>query len=738
MESHSGYFDALVNLAICYLQEGRAQSADRLFRKARHANSDSIIPLKHMIRYAMDHENWSVALIYLKTARQLQPNDQFIFLNLLSVLIEMGKFDHLEKELHSTDFWEIISRQDLIILAKSLLKIGDVQRATNLLEIYKTKRGTDFVVTGIQGMMAHAQAQYRVAERHLKNALRHEPRNKVLLQCLSDVYIAEERHLEALDCLRKLVNIDPGDYETLYKLSLVEFALNMVDEARESALASLKIHPGYMPAQLVVIDCDMAQEQIASARRRAEDLVKEESSIKAAKLALGTCLYRSGDLHAAKASMMDFVTQFPGIPQGHNNLHMVLKALEDVDQAEASLLKALELKPDYINAAYNLAQLYMESGQMQKGRNLLKQVIERDYERGIVDGVRLNVYVNSKRFDDGDKLVQQLEMIDDSQDERLDAASRAAIKVALSKVYEDIGETDKSFGKLMEGNSLRKSTFVHHTDTGNQLFNTVMKLFHDSRSEAPFFTNGKYRQNPIFIVGMPRSGTTLIEKILGSHSEVTALGELDSIRTVVPKLTLTPTSIQFSGLEDYYDQFGQEIFADLPSFGTKWFTEKTPENYRYIGLIKNAIPDAKFIYCFRSPEAVCWSIYKQYFTADGLAYSFDLDQIVERYNLHSLWMQEWYDLLQDDIVINDYQSLTDNPEPHLRSLMEQLGLPWEASLLSHEKAKSKSLARTASFSQVRQGIYKGSTESWKKFERHLKPYFARLETPHFIRERQGN
>ena len=736
LKSHSGYFDALVNLALCYQKEGRSQTADRLFRQARHANPNSIIPLKHMIQYAMDHENWPVALIYLKTARQLQPNDQYIFINLLSVLIEMGKCEHFEAELYSTDFWRFIPKQDLVVLSKSLLKLGDVERVINLVGHYKTKCGNDFVVAGIQGLAAHSTGEFRTAEKRLKVALRHDPNNKTLLNCLSDVYLAEERRLDALECLRKLSQIDSKNHETHYKLSLVQFSLNMIDEARESALASLKVHQGYLPAQLVVIDCEMSQDRIASAKRRAAEIVKEEASIKAAKLALGTCLYRSGDLHAAKESMKDFVAQFPDIPQGHNNLHMVLKALDEVDEAEAALLRALELKPDYMNAAYNLAQLYMESGELQKGRNLLKQVIEADYNRGIVDGVRLNVYVNSKRLDKNDKLVHQLEMIDQSQDERLDASSRAAIKVALAKVYEDVGDTEKSFDMLMEGNNLKKSTFIYNTDTSHQVLNTVMKLFKDSHSGAPFFKQGKYKQNPIFIVGMPRSGTTLIEKILGAHSGITALGELDSIRQVIPKLTLTPTSIQFTGLQDYYDQFGQEIFANLPNFSTPWFTEKTPENYRYIGLIKNAIPDAKFIYCFRSPEAVCWSIYKQYFTADGLSYSFDLDEIVERYNLHSRWMEKWFELLPNDIVINDYQSLTADPEPHLRLLMDKLELPWEAGLLKYEKTKS--LARTASFSQVRQGIYKGSTESWKKFESQLRPYFARLEIPDFISKQCSN
>ena len=201
----------------------------------------------------------------------------------------------------------------------------------------------------------------------------------------------------------------------------------------------------------------------------------------------------------------NLVSEFPQVAEAHNRLSLVYKDLGEIDQAESVLLKALELKPDFTNAAYNLANLYMQSGQLNKGRDLLKQVIEADYERGTVNGVALNVYVNSKRFDNKNKIVQKIELIDKTQDERLDPTSRAAIKVALSKVYEDVGEIEKSFAKLTEGNTLKKSTFCHQIENSQQVRHAVLSLYDSSKLEAPFFDCGKYPKNPIFIVGMPRS-----------------------------------------------------------------------------------------------------------------------------------------------------------------------------------------------------------------------------------------
>ena len=185
------------------------------------------------------------------------------------------------------------------------------------------------------------------------------------------------------------------------------------------------------------------QKEISSAKRRATQIIKQQELILAAKLLLGNCLHQAGELNAAKDFFQNLVSEFPQVAEAHNRLSLVYKDLGEIDQAESVLLKALELKPDFTNAAYNLANLYMQSGQLNKGRDLLKQVIEADYERGTVNGVALNVYVNSKRFDNKNKIVQKIELIDKTQDERLDPTSRAANKVALSKVYEDVGEIEK-------------------------------------------------------------------------------------------------------------------------------------------------------------------------------------------------------------------------------------------------------------------------------------------------------
>ena len=734
LNTNPHFDEALMNMGICLRKEGKSRTAQKFFQKAREANPSSVVPLKHLIQYSIENERWAAALLDLKLARKLDSEDRFIFMNLLVVVIKMGKFEAFDMELKVENLWQLVSRNDLIRLYILLLKRNEACRAKTLATKYKKDRGNDYLVPALNGLLAFYERDYPTAISMIKRALRHDNQNSTLLSHLCDALISNGERIEALKYLRKLTKIDPNDHEAFFKNASSELALGLIDEARESAETSLRLNPGHIPSHLILIDCDMAQDQLAPARWRAEKIVENEALIRSAKQTLGLCLHKSGDSQAAKRFILSCIAQYPNDAHGYNNLHVVLKGLDEIEEAEAALLKAIELDPKDTSFSHNLAQLYMEQGNVEKGKVILREILEAELENGIVRGPQLNLYVGTGRIDKDDNIIKKLQFLETSRDSHLDIRNKANIKVALSKVHEDLGEIDKSFHKLVEGNALQKNIFQYDYGQDKQVINLALKLYDDSFGEAPFFNTEKYAQNPIFIVGMPRSGTTLIEKILGTHTEVTAFGELDLYRNVISRLGLIPNDVQFDSLEDYYEQMAHEFFRNLPTFSTQWFTDKTPANYRFIGLLKNAIPDAKFIYCFRSPEAVCWSNFKQPFIANGLSYSFDLDDIVAKYNLHTYCMNKWFELLGEDIIICDYGSLIDNTEMHLRSLTDQLGLSWEDTLLSHDKGAAKSLARTASMVQVSKGIYKGSDSSWKKFEHHLKPYFNKLVVPEFIND----
>ena len=260
-------------------------------------------------------------------------------------------------------------------------------------------------------MLAFYERDYPTAISMIKRALRHDNQNSTLLSHLCDALISKGERIEALKYLRKLTKIDPNDHEAFYKNASSELALGLIDEARESAETSLRLNPGHIPSHLILIDCDMAQDQLALARKRAEKIVENEALIRSAKQTLGLCLHKSGDSQAAKRFILSCIAQYPNEAHGYNNLHVVLKGLDEIEEAKAALLKAIELDPKDTIFSHNLAQLYMEQGNVEKGKVILRETLEAELENGIVRGPQLYLYVGTGRIDKNDNIIKKLQFL---------------------------------------------------------------------------------------------------------------------------------------------------------------------------------------------------------------------------------------------------------------------------------------------------------------------------------------
>ena len=221
--------------------------------------------------------------------------------------------------------------------------------------------------------------------------------------------------------------------------------------------------------------------------------------------------------------------------------------------------------------------------------------------------------------------------------------------------------------------------------------------------------------SPIFILGMLRSGTSLIEQIVSSHSEVTGAGELNHVSKFGRKLAVDPISVSTANVSKFRDKYLAEL--SKVSNGKHFVTDKMPPNFRFIPLICAAFPEAKIIHVKRNAAATCWSNYKHYFASDSLRYCYDLKDVISYYDLYSDLMKFWQSQYGDRIYHLSYESLTTKQENETRKLIKYLGLNWQPSCLSPHKNKRS--VRTASQQQVRQKVYKGSSEAWRKYEPYL-------------------
>jgi hypothetical protein len=322
----------------------------------------------------------------------------------------------------------------------------------------------------------------------------------------------------------------------------------------------------------------------------------------------------------------------------------------------------------------------------------------------------------------------------------LDAGPRSAddyvyLSFALAKALEDRGEFEESFRHYANGNARRRRG-VHwdadkHHDDIEEIAAFFVPEFFESRSET-----GNPSSAPIFIVGLPRAGSTLLEQVLASHSQVEGTMELPDVMVMARRLGGRDARNQASrypqGLEGLtpaeFESLGTEYLERTATHrsGTPRFIDKMPNNFAYIGLIHLMFPNAKIVDARRHPMACCFSVFKQLFV-HGQNFSYSLEEVGRYYRDYAALMSHWDRVLPGRILRVDYEAVVHNTEAEVRRLLDFCGLPFEPQCL--EFHRTERAVRTASAGQVRQPVYRSSVEQWRNFETHLAPLAAAVSTP---------
>ncbi|MDX1563197.1 MAG: sulfotransferase, partial [Gammaproteobacteria bacterium] len=375
----------------------------------------------------------------------------------------------------------------------------------------------------------------------------------------------------------------------------------------------------------------------------------------------------------------------PDYAEAHNNLGTALTHLGMLDDAIASYGRALEIRPDYAEAHRNLS----------------------DLSRYRPDDAHL------------DRMLALLGRDD------LPARDRMLLCFAVGKAYGDVGDHDKAFAYLSSGNRLRKEQLNYSIAPTRDAFASIMSVFSGAlpRLNVAEESEAKGLRQPIFIVGMPRSGTTLVEQILASHSKIHGAGELRLLDQAVNATewdSAPPSKAQLSAIRESY-------LGGLAAIGDAkpYLTDKMPFNFLWIGFIVTAIPEAKIVHVERDARATCWSNFKHFFVDRRTGFTNDLRDVAEYYVMYAKLMSFWEQKFPSRIYNLSYESLTEHQEEQTRKLLEHIGLEWEPQCL--EFHKTRRAVSTASSTQVRQKIYRGSSDEWRHYRRHLEPMIEALE-----------
>jgi tetratricopeptide (TPR) repeat protein len=534
----------------------------------------------------------------------------------------------------------------------------------------------------------YTKGDFKEALTILKPLINEYPNNALLYNvsgaCLNEISETES----AIINFKKAITIDSDYSEAYYNLGVVYQKISQNNQALECYQKAISFQHAYPAAHNNSGIIYLENEEISSAIKSFEWATAYSPNYSQAYNNLGSALQRINQFEKAKTEFEKAVSLDSNYAQAYENLGIVSEIINLPNESINSFENALRINPHLTNCYRNLSKL--------------------------------------KTFKEKDPQIAQMQSLHSKSD--LKILDKINLSFALAKVYEDLNDQDNFFKFLNEGNELRKQALNYQIDQSQNFHSAILNLFKSPQPVINTSIDKLSNIRPIFIVGMPRSGTSLVEQIISSHHEVYGAGELLTLRKIVEPLLSRHFKNEKSKMTKKEILSIREQYLDSLlsfNFSEKIVTDKMPVNFRLIGFILSAIPEAKIIHLKRDARAVCWSNYKHYFSA-GNGFSFSQEDLVKFYELYSEMMEYWHKLFPNKIYDINYEELTKNQKKETQKLLKYCDLDWDENCLKFHK-NTRGVV-TASSSQIRQKMYQGSSEAWKKYESNLIPLIEGLKS----------
>lgn len=396
------------------------------------------------------------------------------------------------------------------------------------------------------------------------------------------------------------------------------------------------------------------------------------------------------------------------------NLANIYKYLKNYDDLIVTYKKILDLDNKNIQALYNLGSTHLFYGNIIEGRKYFEKVLEIDKLH--IPSIRN--YISITKIDKKNKIFRDLQNIEIIN---FNDQNKILLFDALSKGYFDLENNVSAFKNLNKLNLLKKNKTKFSFNNEKEKFKKIQNFFNNSNN-LDFHYKSSHKTKPIFIIGMPRSGTTLLEQILSSHSKIYGAGELNFLTEIIEKLDLKKTNDR----KKFYMQIREYYYEKISNITDKnYIIDKLPTNFRWIGFIIKALPEAKIIHIERNPMAVCWSNYKTNFIDQGMDFNLSQEDTANYYVLYLEMMRFWSNKFDKNILNINYDDFVKNFELNSKYILNYLKLDWENNLKNYDKKKRAVI--TASYQQVRGKIIQDTSQTWKKFSSYLNPMLKILK-----------
>lgn len=609
----------------------------------------------------------------------------------------------------------------LSYMAQQHYRNGRLQRARETCQrILEMEQRADAIL--LLGMIAHEQKDFESAGQHYEDFLRLEPEHARAHYYRGLVLIQLGRTEPAVERLRKSISLDPDNRaahiqlgDTCASLGRREEAISAYGRAleieSEDVATTVKLGNAYLALQRFADTADLYQHALT---------VLPDNAV--LHRHLGAAFHRLGQTQKAIDHLVKALDLRPDYAKARIDLALVYRQLERTVEALHQIQEAIHFMPDDVDAHISLALTMRQEGRMAYAARHLSQFLA-------IQPVCGAAYYHLSMIRPPLDLIPRIRSLLD--DPTLPEDDAIYCHFALGNVLDSHTASDLAFEHYRQANTLKRRSLAYDPRDNTRLFDKLIETY-----SKDFFERkrglGCDSDLPVFIVGLPRSGTTLVEQILASHGSIHGAGELESFagvnHAIAHRFRSEGPAPECMSLIDQetVDEFSARYLEELRlrSKTAARVVDKLPGNFVRIGLIKTLFPNAHIVHCSRNALDTCVSLYFHYFQA--LTCSFDLRELGQYYLDYRHLMDHWEALFPDGIFEVRYEELVNDPERISRALVDNLDLPWDARCL--EFYKNTRAIMSPSNIQVRHPVYKVSVDRWKRYEKHLAPLIEILGT----------
>ncbi len=682
---------ALHLLSLVCHQAGRHDTAAELLHRAISRDGANARLFSDLGAVLKQQGRLDEAAAALRQAVAIKPDLAQAHCNLSSVLREQGKIDEAIASCHTalrtgSNHPEVHVNLGVLLCDKGRFEEAAAAFA-RALAINPESATAHFNLGHAlreQGKRAEAAAAYR-------QVIRIMPQSAEAHSCLGALLHEEGRLDEAVTACQSAIRLKPNFAEAYYNLGIAFGAQEKFGHASAVYRKAIEIRPDYAEAHSALgtaLRAGGKLDDAVSAYRRAIALKPDYAD---AYCNLGRAIHDQGKSQEAIDALRHGLLLGGSSAEAHNSLGLVLRAIGKLSEGRAALEQAVRLAPR--NTAY---------------RRHLSELI---------------------RFRDADSLLKEMEQLL-GEAGTLAAGERIDLHFALGKAYDDLGRHAEAAEQWLQGNALKRQQVSYDATAVDEGFEQICNVFAPELFEVRQGV-GHPSAIPVFIIGMPRSGTTLVEQILASHPQVFGGGEIKYLASVVRETEATRGT-------PYPDSASTMTGADFADLGRRYLssslrersptalhvTDKMPSNFLFAGMIHLSLPNAPIIHTVRDPVDTCLSCFSKLFTGEQ-NHTYDLAELGRYYRQYQSLMDHWKRVLPADRILDvRYEELVDDVEAQARRIVAHCGLEWEPRCLSFQENERP--VRTASATQVRQPIYKSSIGRWRPYRAFLAPLLQEL------------